>query len=30
MFNTTKINQILYNAYAKKKKQNKKEKEKDK
>ena len=29
-FNTTKINQILYNAYAKKKKQNKKEKEKDK
>lgn len=27
MFNTTKINQILYNAYAKKKKQNKKDKE---
>ena len=30
MFNTTKINQILYNAYAKKKKQSKKEKDKEK
>lgn len=30
MFNTTKINQLLYSAYEKKKRLNKKEKQKEK